>query len=293
MALFPADHSSSLRGTAAKGLRRGLLALVCLTPAVALAQMDSREGIALQNQILQLRQEMEQLRRGGPVAPPIARGGGGAGGGELVGQLLDRVQRLEEEVGRQRGRADVLENQNARLRADLEKLQGDMEYRLSRAEGGGGRPPATGGTPATPPPVAGPPTTSTGAPPPRTPEIALREGQAALGRRDYAAAEAAAREVVGSRGGAGNVNAQLLLADSLAGRRDWGNAAIAYNEAFTRARTGPRAPEALLGLATAFAGLNSRREACDTLDDLRSQFPRLSGPVAERAQAVRQRAQCR
>ncbi len=278
MALHPAGFGAALRG-----MLGGLL----LLSAPAWAQMDSREGIALQNQILQLRQEMEQMRRGGAVAPPVARGGGG--GGELVGQLLERVQRLEEEVGRQRGRADVLENQNGRLRAELEKLQGDIEYRLSAA----GRAPAAGGAPAAAPPVAGPPTTSTGAPPPRTPEVALREGQAALGRRDFAAAEAAAREVIGTRGGAGNVNAQLLLADALSGRRDWGNAAIAYNEAFTRARTGPRAPEALVGLATAFSGLNSRREACETLDDLRSQFPRLSGPVAERAQAARQRAQCR
>ena len=285
MVLHPPGSGSSARGKAA----RGLLLAALLMPAGASAQMDSREGIALQNQILQLRQEMEQLRRGGAIAAPPVAARGGAGGGELVGQLLERVQRLEEEVGRQRGRADVLENQNARLRADLEKLNGDIEFRLNRAEG---RAPAAGAAP-TPPPVAGPPTTSTGAPPPRTPEVALREGQAALGRRDFAAAEAAAREVIGTRGGAGNVNAQLLLADSLAGKRDWGNAAIAYNEAFTRARTGPRAPEALLGLATAFTGLNSRREACDTLDDLRSQFPRLSGPVAERAQAARQRAQCR
>ena len=43
----------------------------------ASAQVDSREAIALQNQILQLRQEVEQLRRsggGGSAAP--SRGGG-------------------------------------------------------------------------------------------------------------------------------------------------------------------------------------------------------------------------
>ncbi|MFL1462352.1 hypothetical protein ACI6QG_09130 [Roseococcus sp. DSY-14] len=279
----PRPSGPSLRGAAATGL---LLAALLL-PGAARAQMETREGIALQNQILQLRQEMEQMRRGGgPVAPPVASRGGG--GGELTGQLLERVQRLEEEVSRQRGRADVLENQNARLRAELEKLQGDIEFRLSRAEGG--TPPRGGAATAAPP--AGPPTTSTGAPPPRTPELALREGQAALARRDYAAAEAAAREAIGTRGGAGNVNAQLLLGDALAGRRDFGNAAIAYNEAYTRARTGPRAPEAMTGLAGAFLGLNSRREACETLGELRSQFPRLSGPVAERAEALRRQGRC-
>lgn len=250
----------------------------------AAAQMDSREGIALQNQILQLRQEMEQLRgRGGAVAPPVGRAP--SGGGELVGQLLDRVNTLEEEVRRQRGRVDVLENQNRRLAEDLEKLRGDMDFRLGQGGGAASAPPARPAAP-TPPP-------GTGAAAPRTPDRALAEGQAALGRRDFATAAAAAREALAARSGAPVVAAQLLLGEALNGKRDFGNAAIAFNEAYTRARTGPRAPEALIGLATAFQGLGNRREACDTLNDLRSQFPNLSGPMLERANAARQRAQCR
>jgi len=268
-----------------------LLGLTLLAAQPASAQMDSREGIALQNQILQLRQEMEQLRRGGGSLPPPAPSRGGAGGGELVGSLLERVNTLQDEVSRLRGRVDVLENQNRRLREDFEKYQGDMEFRLG--QGGGG---SAGGASAPTAPVApplAPPTTSTGAPPPRTPDRALAEGNAALGRRDYAAAEAAAREALGSRAGAHVVAAQMLLADALTGRRDFGNAAIAYNEAFTRARTGPRAPEALIGLASSFQSLGNKREACDTLNDLRSQFPNLRGPLATQAAAARQRSQCR
>lgn len=272
------------------GLGLGRLVLVALGLALALpaaAQMDSREGIALQNQILQLRQEMEQLRsRGGAVPAPVSRGA--AGGGELVGQLLDRVNALEEEVRRQRGRVDVLENQNRRLAEDLEKLRGDMEFRL--AQGGGGGAAAAPARPAAP---AGPPTTSTGAVAPRTPDRALAEGQAALGRRDFAAAETAAREALAARSGAPVVAGQMLLGEALIGKRDFGNAAIAFNEAYTRARTGPRAPDALIGLANAFQGLGNRREACDTLNDLRSQFPNLSGAQLERANAARQRGQCR
>jgi TolA-binding protein len=282
-----------------------VLALALAGPAAA--QMETREGIALQNQILQLRQEIEQLRRsgggGGFVAPPVAPGRPGfppGGGGELVPQLLDRVNNLEEEVRRLRGRNDVLENQNRRLQQDVEKLQGDLDFRFSQLEGRGGAAPAPQRPPAPVPPVARPdapaaPTAPT--PPaaagPRPPERAIAEGQAALGRRDFAAAEAAAREALASRSGAQQVAGQILLGDALAGRRDFGNAAIAYNEAYTRARTGPRAPEALVGLANAFIGLNERRTACDTLADLRSQFPNLSGPLAERAQQARQRAGCR
>ena len=267
-----------------------LVSLLAAQPAAA--QMESREGIALQNQILQLRQELEQLRsRGGSLPPPVATGRAPAGGGELVGQLLDRVSTLEEEIRRQRGRVEVLENQNRRLTEDIEKLRGDMEYRLGQAGSTPARPTAAPGLPPGLPP--GPPTTSTGAAAPRTPERALAEGQAALSRRDFPTAEAAAREALAARQNAPVVAGQMLLGEALNGKREFGNAAIAFNEAYTRARTGPRAPEALVGLANAFQGLGNRREACETLNDLRSKFPNLAGPMLERANAARQRAQCR
>ncbi|MCX8133265.1 MAG: hypothetical protein N3D18_04775 [Roseococcus sp.] len=254
----------------------------------ARAQMDSREAIALQNQILQLRQEIDQLRRSGGGAPPPPVGGRApAASGELVGQLLERVGTLEEEVRRLRGRAEVLENQNRRLREDIEKLQGDLEFRTGQ---GAAPAPAARPTPPAAPPAASSPAAAPG---PRPPERALQEGQAALARRDFAAAEAAAREAIASRNAAQQVAAHLLLGDALMGRRDHGNAALAYNEAYVRARTGPRAPEALVGLANALAALGNRREACDTLNDLRSQFPNLQGPQAQRAQEARQRAGCR
>ena len=71
------------------------------------------------------------------------------------------------------------------------------------------------------------------------------------------------------------------------------NAALAYDEAYRRNRQGGRAPEALLGLSGAFSGFNARREACDTLDQLRSEFPRLSPPLAQRAEQARRANGCR
>jgi TolA-binding protein len=85
----------------------------------------------------------------------------------------------------------------------------------------------------------------------------------------------------------------MLLADALAGKRDNAGAALAYNDAYVRGRTSPRAPDALLGLAGSFANLGHRREACDTLDDLRSNFPNLRPAQAQRAAETRQRAGCR
>lgn len=293
-----------------------VLAMILLPPAAARAQVESREGIALQNQILQLRQEVEQLRRsggGGVSAPASGRGG------DLSAALLERVGRLEEEVRRMRGRLDELDFANRQLNQALEKLQGDMDFRLQQLEGGGGGarpparpaapqpaappvaapfvPPAPGPAPANPalPPIAGPGAVT---PPPgatpRTPERAIADGQAALARSDYAAAEAAAREALRNRGiGPRQTDAQMLLAESLSGKRDYAGAALAFNEAYSRNRSGPRAPEALLGLAGSFNALGNRREACETLADIRSNFPNLRGAVADRAQQLRQRAGCR
>jgi len=237
--------------------RLAVLGLGLALAAPAHAQVETREGIALQNQILDLRRELDALRRGGAVAAPSAPSRGPAASGDLVQQLLVRVQELEEENRRLRGRADVADNNE----------------RQSQAQ------PA----PASPAPSSAP----------RTPERAIADGQAALARREFAVAEAAAREAIRARPGARAQDAHLLLADSLMGKRDFQNAALAYDEAFSRNRQGARAPEAMIGVANAFQGFGAKREACETLDNLRSNFPNLSGPQAQRAADSRRRAQCR
>lgn len=276
-----------------------ILAAPLFLPRPVLAQAESREGIYLQNQILQLRQELDQLRRGGsslgaPSALPPPSRGGAAPQGELVGQLLDRVSGLEEEVRRLRGRLDEVEFHNRQLSQTVEKLQGDVDFRLQQLEGQGGSRQATAApAPAAPRPAAPAPAPAPAATPRRPPERAIAEGQAALGRRDYAVAEAAAREVLATRNTPRAVDAQLLLADALYGKRDFAGAALAYNEAYTRGPNGPRAPEALIGLANSFTSLGNRNDACDTLNHMRSNFPNLRGPLADRASEARRRAGCR
>lgn len=292
-------------------IRAGFAATLLLVLSVAwpaMAQIESREGIALQNQLLQLRQEIDMLRRGGAgggaAAPvPVQRPSGSAGSPEILAGLLDRVSTMEEEVRRLRGRADEAEFRSRTLAEQITKLQGDMDFRLQALEGGN-RPAAPAPSPGAPPPAPRPPPATplpsggAGLPPPaaapgRPPERALQEGQAALGRRDYPVAETAAREVLASRPGARAQDAGILLGEALVGKREFQSAALAFDDAYRRNPQSGRAPEALLGLATSFAGFNARREACATLDQLRSEFPRLTGPQTERSQALRSRAQCR
>ena len=269
-------------------MRSPLLALAAgLVFAVpAQAQMDSREGIALQNQLLELRRDMQglQSQRSAPALPPASRGGGG--GNEIAAQLLDRVLQLEDEVRRLRGQVDEQANTSRRQADDLAKRIEDLNFRLQNA----------GSAAATPDP-AGPasPAGSASSNSARRPaELAMQEGNAALARRDYAVAEIAAREVLANgRGSPRSGDAQFLLAQALYGTRDFAGAAVAYDDAYNRSRTGSRAPDALIGLANAMAGLNDRAGACSALDKLRAEFQAPRPNVREAAAAARGRSGCR
>ena len=127
-----------------------------LLPALALsraghAQVESREGIALQNQVYQLRQDLQLLRA------EVARGGGGGGGGsggggEIAAQLLSRVQAMEEQVRQLRGRIDETQNLLARQNADLSKRIDDLTFQMNLPGRSGALSP-----PPTPPQVPAPP----------------------------------------------------------------------------------------------------------------------------------------
>ncbi len=271
-------------------------ALLLATPVHA--QVDSREGIALQNQIYQLRQELKAAEdqmssRGGsrPVASaPIPLQGSGS---DLVAQLLTRVDALEDQVRQLRGQLDETQNQLQQQNAGLGKRIDDLAFQMNPngAQTGSQMPayPNQGPAPAVAPPVPRP-----AAPPaPRTPELILKDGEAALGRRDYPAAEAAAREVLASRTSPRAYDARLLLARSLSGERQYAQAAIAFDDAYNSSRKGTHAQDALLGLATSLSAINEKKAACDTLTRLRTDFPQPRPDIAAGSAAAAQKTGCR
>jgi TolA-binding protein len=287
--------------------------LLAASMAPVHAQIDSREGIALQNQIYQLRQELKAAE------DQMARGGGGSsrppayappqqlsGGNDLVAQLLTRVDALEEQVRQLRGRIDETQNQLQRQNDDLGKRIDDLSFQLnSQGPQPGGRPaprpePQPGSGPAYP--SQGPAPTQLGPPPgprptpqqpgPRTPEMALQEGNAALARRDYPNAESAAREVLATRTSPRAYDARLLLAQALYGERQFAQAAIAFDDAYNSSHKGTHAQDALLGLAGSLSAISEKKAACDTLSRLRSDFPQPRPDIAAGAAATAQKTGC-
>jgi TolA-binding protein len=359
-----------------------VLLLVFAAPRTAYAQIDSREGIALQNQLYQLRQDLQLLRA--DVARGNTGGNGGGGGGDIAAQLLSRVQAMEEQLRQLRGRIDETQNLIARQNADLSKRIDDLTFQLNLPGKSGGltAPPVPPGVPAPPPvrevaprpvpdsvrtpesppaprlalqapfpgvippppvppqsftfnpapepmredqpptrpdplraePVKPPPRLAEVTPPrpaadpvqpaptqvlavippggKRTPEMALQEGNAALARRDYAAAERAAREVMGNRTSPRAYDGQFLLAEALSGQKQFAQAAIAFDDAYNRSHKGRHAQDALVGLAGALTAINEKRAACDTLNRMRTEFPQVRADLQDTITRTNDRAAC-
>jgi TolA-binding protein len=285
--------------------------------------VQSQEGIALENQILQLQQQVQQLQGGGgnggsalggQAMPPPSSSGGAPDGG-MVASLLNRVDQLQSQVQQLSGEVDTLQNQVNTQHDATEKEIGDLKFQMSNggaqnpgqgqqargpapamlapgrpqnlaAAGTLGRqgPPQMQGVPNNPPLSAAAPT---------SPHALLHTAQHAYAQHDYAGAEAAARAILAHAGSSPEAYpAQFLLAQSLAAEGRPQDAAIAYDNAYNRNRAGAEAPASLLGLASSLAAIHQNEAACDTLSSLTSQFPSLPDGMASRVAAVRHRARC-
>ncbi len=287
-------------------------AFAALLPLAAQAQpvVQSQEGIALENQILQLQQQVQQLQSnggnggnggsalGGQALPPPSSGGAPDGG--MVASLLNQVGQLQTQVEKLRGDVDTLQNQVSTQHAETEQEIGDLKFQMSNGQGaqaqsGQAHAPGPQSAPPAPPPA---PATRLTPPPPSaaasaSPRALLHTAQHAYAQRDFAGAEAAARAILAhARSSPEAYPAQFLLAQSLAAEGRPQDAAIAYDNTYNLNRAGAEAPASLLGLARSLAAIHQNEAACETLSSLNSQFPTLPDGMAQRVEAVRHLARC-
>lgn len=302
-----------------------LLAALCLcaaglalSPRPAMAQITSREGIELRDEILSLRHEIDGLRAQMPAngsylgnsAPAAAPSGGQS---DMVVHLLGRMNTLEDEIRHLRGQIDELRNQDQQAIADLRQKLDDLKFEVENpgaANAGAGSPPTPAHAPAhtplahTPlahaPPAHAPPAHAPPArpAPARLPPRSAAPGtiaaaRDALAHHDYATAARIAHAILSRRAAPDAAEAQFILAEALSGQHQWSRAAIAYDDAYNRAKRGPHAAASLLGLAASLSAINEGRAACETLGELRHQFPRDAHAMAGQITAVSRRARCR
>jgi TolA-binding protein len=294
-------------------------AFTVLLPFAAHAQpiVQSQEGIALENQILQLQQQVQQLQQtpgggnggsalggGQPMPPPSSGGqsGGGAPDGGIVASLLNEVDQLQTQVEKLRGDVDTLQNQVSTQHAQTEQEIGDLKFQVTNGQGGQGQgaPAQAGQGPAPAPaqqaaihaprPANNPPAAPVA---PASPHALLHTAQHDFDQRDFAGAETASRAILSHAGSSPEAyHAQFLLAQSLAAQNRPQEAAIAYDKAYELNRAGSQAPASLLGLARSLAVIHQGEAACQTLASLNSQFPTLPQGMESRVDAVRHLARC-
>lgn len=283
-----------------------LLAATLLMPLGASAQplIQSQEGIALQNEILQLQQQVQQMQgqgggNGGSSlggAPPAASGG--AGGNPLMANLLTQVQQLQAQVQQLNGQVSELQHQVDTQHDQTEKEISDLKFQMSNggaAAPGAGAPPGAAAalnTPQASAPAA-PPLAAPGAAVSNDPKAALQAALAAYAKHDYATARSLAQGIVTNNKAAPEAyRAQYLVAQSDAAQGNAQNAAVAFYGTYNMNKNGTYAPRALLGLASSLSAIHQNQEACETISSLNSQFTNLSAGMQAEVAAVAKRANC-
>lgn len=260
----------------------------------AQAQVTSREGIALQNQIQQLSQQLQQVQSSassvpvsGNAAPAVS-----SGNGDLVSQLLQRVSTLENENREMRGELDQLTNQVQTQNATLTKQIGDMQFAAQNGAGGAAAGAASGAGAVTAPATSTAPPAAP-ADKPATALDLLKSGQAALKSRDYATAQSNAEQALKlAKTANGKLESQFLLAQSLAGQKQYRDSAVAYYDAYNRSPKSARAQEALLGVSASMLAMGDKNSACQALQKLDSEFPSPTPRVKAAVTSFKGRANC-
>jgi TolA-binding protein len=277
-------------------------AMLPVSAAQGQSTVTSQEGIALQNQIYQLQQQLQQMQTsdggnsgsalGGAAPAPSSTGTPPDGG--VVASLLNQVQQLQTQVQSLSGRVDTLQNQVDTQHAATEKEIGDLKFAMTNPALGGTAPGAPAKTPVAstapaPAPAASVPAAATGV----SSKAVLRDAQQAIIHGDYKTAEVKTRAILKtSKTGPEGYQAQFILAQSLYGQGRPQDAAIAFDDAYNRDRTGNYAPQSLLGLANSLTSIHQEEAACDTLSSLNSQFPTPPAGLGPRILAAKHRAHC-
>jgi TolA-binding protein len=246
-----------------------------------------------------------------PAAPQSGDTSGAAPSGSpssaIIGNLLNQVSQLQAQVQQLNGRVDTLQNQVDTQNAATQKEIGDLNFKVTGSASPTGAPASAPGAP----PVPGAPQSLTAgtlgataassapplspSPPPAgtSPKSAIAAAQVALSKHDYATAQADAQTVLATaKSTPEGYKAQYIVAEALYGQGKPQDAAIAFDDAYNRDRSGTYAPGSLLGLANSLTDIGQQSAACDTLSSLNSQFPTPPPGMGSRIKEAEARAHC-
>lgn len=212
-------------------------------------------------------------------------------GGDAV-YIEDRFNQLQQSLTNLTGQIEQLQNRNARLQQQMEKMQADYEYRIEQLEKGGAgkpggaapRPGAQAAAPAAPTPPAG------GA---ANADQLYDEAIKKLQEGDYAAAERGFKTFI-QRNPQNKLagNAQYWLGETYYARRDYNSALTAFAEGYKVYKTSPKGPDNLLKLGITMAVMGRKPDACAVFSRFSQDYPRATDLQKRRIEQERQKNGC-
>lgn len=236
------------------------------------------------------------------------------GGNASTARLQVRINELEEQVRRLQGALEQASFGNKQLKTQMEKMKGDMEFRLSALEKGA---PATGAAAATTTSEQ-PQNLATAAPvnsgtiseepeePVKQPESTAPVPKFDSSSEHYSYAFKLMNQAKYSE--AGNAfnaftsryskdpligNAYYWLGETYYVRKDYVKAADSFRQGFESMPTGPKAGDNLLKLAMALGATGKEKESCIVLKQVVTKFGKTSGTIKSRAEQEMNRLDCR
>jgi tol-pal system protein YbgF len=300
-------------------MRVALLAAALLLPFGALpAAAQDLDPVRVEKRVGRLESEMRAVQRkvfpgsdGRYFEPEITAPVAAAPesiGNQANAPLIDLSQRvgaLEQQLRTMTGQVEASQYKLRLLEEAQAKLSGDVEFRLNALEGNGpaaapgARDQAAGaGAPELPPfssPRASSPAKAEAPPKPAaSPEAAWKPAYAKALAKDWPSTETAMTDFIAAYPKATRLpQAQYWLGRSHAERKQHAEAARSFLELYKTAPASDRAPDALLGLATALDGLKKPKDACRVLGELDSVYgAKLVARQKADAKALGTKAKC-
>ncbi len=287
--------------------------LACLTlsvmicPSYSYAQEDnSREVISLQNQVAQLKAQINQLQvQNGDVGDDDSDSHRKKkhkdrdkdetldSNNTLLPDLVSRINILEDQQRTMRGELDDLTNQIKTQTNLLNKKIDDMNFTAEHGDGAnsgtsfGKAAVGVGAATAIPSSVASSKFSAS-----TNGGTSLKDGQQALVNGNFQEAEFIAQKIISSPEGAKSVNARFLLAQAQAGQGNFKASSVSYYTVYKNFPKSPKAPVALLGVGYSMLKNGKTQEACQALTLLHSKFPNASDQVKSSALKLSRKAKC-
>ncbi len=299
-------------------MRLLLLAMITVLAAPVVAQ--DIDPVKVEKRVGKLESELRAVQRkvfpgGDPkyfepeIAPPVAAPPApiGTPASAPLTDLSDRVGEFERQLRTLTGQVEADHFELKQLKEAQAKQRADIEFRLNALEGNappaalGAVPPAAAAVPAAKPGTkpAVPPkaevlTPPAKAAPPATADAAWKAAYARAVAKDWPGTETAMTDFIAAYPKSTRLpQAQYLLGKSYAARNQHAQAAKSFLEIYQTAPTNARAPDSLLGLATAMNGLKKPKDACRVLGELQSVYGEKLTPAQQaETKALSARAKC-